>query len=88
MRKRGGKSRGNRAYILLDVSAGKLEDVICALHSMAGVAMIDVLEGPPDVIMVLEASERQELAEMAVQALAAVETLTENIRLIPSRAYN
>ena len=82
----GGKKEGNRAYILLNVSYGKLECVARALRPMAGVVFIDVLEGPPDLILILEANKRQELAQLTVQALAAVEPLTENIQMIPAKA--
>jgi hypothetical protein len=86
MRKRGENSGSNRAYVLLNVSQGKLENVTNALRSMSGVASIDIVEGPPDVIMVLEAAGRLELARLTVKAMAAVEPMTENFHLIPARA--
>jgi hypothetical protein len=58
MRDQSGKKGSKRAYILLDVSYGKLESVTRALRSLAGVVLIDILEGPPDIIMALEATER------------------------------
>jgi putative ubiquitin-RnfH superfamily antitoxin RatB of RatAB toxin-antitoxin module len=45
--------------------------------------MADPLEGPPDVIVVVEAPERQRLADLTVQALSSVETMIENVRLLP-----
>ena len=46
-------------------------------------AMADALEGPPDVIMVIEAEERQQLAKLTIQAIDSVETTTENVCLLP-----
>jgi hypothetical protein len=52
---------------------------------MPGVVIVDALEGPPDVIMVVEASERQKLAELTIRALASVETVTEGLSVLPAR---
>ena len=72
-----------RVYILLDIVRGKSEYVIQALRGKPGVVMVDPLEGPPDVIIVVEAPKRQKLAELTIQALASVETMTEGLRLLP-----
>lgn len=71
-----------RVYILLDVVAGTSGQVTEALRGKPGVVMADPLEGPPDVIMVVEAPKQQKLAELTIQALASVETVTEGLRLL------
>jgi hypothetical protein len=75
----------DRAYILLDIADGKAEQVTKVLRESPGVVMADALEGPPDVIIVMEAPERQQLAELTIQALASVETMTEHVCLLPTR---
>jgi hypothetical protein len=75
----------DRVYILLDVVGGKAEQVARLLRESRGVVMADVLEGPPDVIMLVKAAERQQLAKLAIQALTSVETMTENFLLLPAR---
>ena len=55
-----------RVYILLDIVHGKSEYVIQALRGKPGVVMVDPLEGPPDVILVVEAPKRQKLAELTI----------------------
>ena len=74
---------GFRAYVLLDVVDGESQQVAQALRGRPGVVIADLLEGPPDVIMVIEASERHELATLTVQALASVETMVRGMRLLP-----
>ena len=76
---------GARVYVLLDIVDGKSEQVAQALRSKPGVAMEDTLEGPPDVIMVVEASQRQKLAQLTIQALASVETMTQGLRILPAQ---
>ncbi len=71
-----------RVYILLDVVAGTSGQVTEALRGKPGVVMADPLEGPPDVIMVVEAPKQQKLAELTIQALASVEAVTEGLRLL------
>jgi len=75
----------DRAYILLDIVDGKAEQVTKVLRENHGVVMVDALEGPPDVIIVMEAPKRQQLAKLTIQALASVETMTEHVCLLPAR---
>ncbi len=72
-----------KVYVLLDVKDGKAEQVAQVLRESPGVAMVDALEGPPDIIRVIEAEERQQLAKLTIQAVGSVETTTENVCLLP-----
>ena len=72
-----------RAYVLLRLAKGNPDRVAQTLRRKPGVLMADPLEGPPDVIVVVEAPERQRLADLTVQALSSVETMIENVRLLP-----
>jgi hypothetical protein len=72
-----------RAYVLLRLVKGNPALVAQALRHKPGVLMADPLEGPPDVIVVIEAPERQKLADLTVRALSSVETMIENVRLLP-----
>lgn len=74
-----------RVYILLDIVDGRAEQVAQVLRSSLGVVMADVLEGPPDVIIVMEVPERQRLAKLVIEVLTVVEAVTENVRLLPIR---
>ncbi len=74
-----------RVYVLLDVVEGKSDEVAQALRGKPGVVIADMLEGPPDVVMVLEASERIELGELMMRAFDAVETMVDGVYLLPVR---
>jgi hypothetical protein len=74
-----------RVYLLLNVVNGKSEEVVRNLSGKAGVVVADALEGPPDVMMVVEASDRQKLAELSIQAFASVEAMVEGMQLLPTR---
>jgi len=72
-----------RAYVLLDITDGKSNQAVKKLRDKPGVLIADLLEGPPDVILVVEAPERQKLADLTNQALSSVEMVTEDICLLP-----
>ena len=72
-----------RAYILLDVVDGESERVAQVLRCKSGVVMVDLLEGPPDIIMVVQAPERQELAKLTTRALGSVDNMVKSMQLLP-----
>ena len=76
---------GVRAYVLLDVMKGKAEYVARTLKNEAGVRMVDVLEAPPDVIMVVGAPGLPKLVQLTIRALVCVEAYTEGIQIMSSR---
>jgi len=75
----------NRVYILLDIVPEKAKQVAQALRESPGVVMADAVEGPPEVIVVVEAAEQERLVKQTIQALTSVETAIENVRLLPTR---
>jgi len=74
----------HKVYILLDVIDGSAEEVTRVLRKKLGVVIVDALEGPPDVVVLIEASEREQLAKWTIEALGSVEMLTEQVRLLPT----
>jgi len=81
----------DRVYILLNAVVGKTEQVAQVLQGKPGVVIVDLLESlpvvmlenPPNVIMMVQAHERRKLAELTIQALASVDTMTEEVYLLP-----
>ncbi len=76
---------GNRVYLLLDIVDGMAEQVAQVLRESPGVATAETIEGPPDVVVVIEAPKRQRLAKYTSDVLALVEPLIEDLRLLPVR---
>jgi len=75
----------DKVYVLLDMVDGKAEHVVQVLQEIPGVVMVETLEGPPDIVVLIEAPEREQLAKWTIDALASVEMLTEQVRLLPTR---
>jgi len=72
-----------RVYVLIDAIEGKAGRLAQMLRGQPAVKMVDVLEGPPDVIVMLQARSRLELAELTNQALVSVESMTEGLKVLP-----
>lgn len=72
-----------KVYVFLDVDTSKAEEVAQALRTHPCVTSVDVLEGPPDILMTVEAGERKKLARVTVNALASVENMTLGSHLLP-----
>ena len=82
----GNKARlRERAYVLLLIVEGKSEQAVRVLWDMPGVAIVDCLEGNPNLLVILEASDRLALAELLMPVLAAVGSITEDLRLLVTR---
>ncbi len=76
-----------RVYVLVDVAGGCHKEVVSVLRSKPGVVMADNVEAEQKVIMVVEAQDRQRLAELTVRALASVETAVGAMHLMPAEEH-
>jgi len=47
-----------RVYVLLDIEKTMIGQVADTLRNMRGVKMVDMLEGPPNLVMVVPARNR------------------------------
>lgn len=74
-----------RAYLVLQTGGYKSQQLISNLRAKPGVVTVDLLEGSPDLIIVVEAAKRQELAEFIIQTLDSVESITEDLRFFIAR---
>ncbi len=74
-----------RVYVLLDVEAKKGREVVRSLADSSGVVSADMLEDDSEVMVVIEAADRGQLAARAVQAITSVEGATTGVRLLPVR---
>jgi len=74
----------DRVYMILDIMNGKHSEAVQRLQATPGVRWVDALEGQWDVITAIEASNRMRLAQLLVRAISSVETITEDIQLLPT----
>ncbi|RPJ63262.1 MAG: hypothetical protein EHM12_02730 [Dehalococcoidia bacterium] len=72
-----------KVYVLLTIMQDKITQAAENLSRYNGVVIVAVLEGIPNVVMILQASKRKRLAEKAIAAIVAVEKMTEDLQLLP-----
>lgn len=75
-----------RVYITLDAVDLKPEQVITALRRKKGVVIADRLEGNPDVLIALEADDRQKLLELTAKTLCYLEKVADGVNVLPVRS--
>jgi hypothetical protein len=76
-----------RVYLLLKLVNGNTATVAETLKGMPGIARVDTLEGPPDLITVIEAPGRQRAAEHLMGVLDIVDGVVEDIKVLPVREF-
>ena len=74
-----------KAYVLLQSVEHCHSQVIKTLKCQAGVVTVDLIEGPPDIVFVVEARNRKELASILMNALTSVQNMTEGLELYPTQ---
>lgn len=72
-----------KVYVLLDLVHARGAQVTRILRRKPGVAEIDVLDGQPSIMMVIEAPERLKAREYLVNVLDSVDGMIENLRVLP-----
>ena len=73
-----------RIYVILNITDGKHSEAVHSLQTISGVRWVDVLEGQWNVITIIEASDLMRLAKQLVQAIASLETITEDLQVLPT----
>ena len=71
-----------RVYMLLDIVEKSCEHAVQMLWSRAEVILADRLEGYPNIIAVVEATDRQNLADAIMPVLGCIDDITEYLRLL------
>ena len=71
-----------RAYMLLDIVDRSCEYAVQMLRSRAEVILADRLEGYPNIIAMVEAADRQSLAEAIMPVLECIDGITEGLSLL------
>ena len=72
-----------RAYILIDAVEGKAHEVVRILRGNLGIALVDCVEGPPDIVMMMETDDNLKLADLTIRALTSIEHLTTDSQVLP-----
>ena len=76
-----------RAYVILNLVEGSSEYVVDMLRGRKGVVSADWIEGRNDIIAIVEAPDRQKLADAMMPVIGYVDGITEDLHLMVSRDW-
>ena len=68
-----------QAYILIQTEVGKARDVAATISEISGVAQVEAVTGPYDVIVLTEARNVDELGKLVVSRVQAVSGITRTL---------
>ncbi len=72
-----------KAFVLIKVEPGKLQEVVDTLNSMRGVSEVYCITGPDDIIAVLDAEDAKGISEVVISGMHSVEgILATDTRLV------
>jgi DNA-binding Lrp family transcriptional regulator len=83
-------SRGNKtkAFVLIETAVGKTKDVVAALHQVNGVASVDVVTGPYDIITVIEAPDLSSVGEMVTGSVHTIGGIVRTVTCLAVGSSN
>ncbi len=76
---------GTRAFILIETSVGKTQDVVTALRGVSQIRSVDAVTGPYDVITVIEAPDLNTVGNVVT---TSIHTISGVLRTVTCLAVN
>ena len=77
-----------RAYILIETSVGKSQDVVNTLEEIDEVNMLDVGTGPYDIIAVLEANDLPSIGKILSNQMHRMPGIVKTVTCLSVQATN
>ena len=68
-----------RAYVLIEVEAGQIEEVIAALRSLQGIRAADIVTGPYDIIATIDLPEQRLIGRLVMDTIHGIAGLKRTI---------
>jgi len=68
-----------RAYVLIEIAAGKTAGVVQALRKLPGVTAADAITGPYDVVAVLEGRDANEIGKLVMNQVHGIEGVNRTL---------
>lgn len=68
-----------KAYVLVETATGRVNDVAAALRDMPGLASVDPVTGPYDVILVFEADSLGAIGDLVTEHVHSVDGIVRTV---------
>lgn len=78
-----------RAYVLVNVAPGQIQEVVQKLSRLPGVKAADACWGVPDVFVAVEVGDEDELSKLVIQEIQDIDGIekTDTHIVIPDRWF-
>ncbi len=76
---------GTRAFILIETSVGKTQEVVTALRGVSEIKSVDAVTGPYDVITIIEAPDLNTVGNVVS---SSIHTISGVLRTVTCLAVN
>lgn len=76
---------GTRAFILIETSVGKTQEVVTALRDVSEIKSVDAVTGPYDVITIIEAPDLNTVGNVVT---SSIHTINGVLRTVTCLAVN
>ncbi|MDP7619759.1 MAG: Lrp/AsnC ligand binding domain-containing protein [Dehalococcoidia bacterium] len=76
---------GTRAFILIETSVGKTQEVVTALRAVSEINSVDAVTGPYDVITIIEAPDLNTVGNVVT---SSIHTINGVLRTVTCLAVN
>jgi DNA-binding Lrp family transcriptional regulator len=76
---------GTRAFILIETSVGKTQEVVTALRDVPEIKSVDAVTGPYDVITIIEAPDLNTVGNVVT---SSIHTISGVLRTVTCLAVN
>ncbi len=68
-----------KAYILIETEVGKVKDVSAALIPIEGIASVDTVTGPYDIIAILERESLNDIGDLITGKIHPIPGITRTV---------
>ncbi len=72
-----------KAYVAFEIAGADPVQIALELRDKPGVAHVEVLEGPPDIMIMLEADQRSSAAEYLIEIMKELQDKVEHLNVMP-----
>ena len=68
-----------RAFVLIETAVGKTKDVVATLNKLPGLASVDTVTGPYDIIAVIEGETLHDIGAVVTEKIHPVSGISRTV---------
>lgn len=69
----------SKAYVLIEAESGRVADVLAALRAIEGMAAVDAVTGPYDIIATVQTADPRNIGRLVMNEIHGVEGIKRTV---------